>query len=587
MKNLKWFFAFFSAVLGIACEPVPIGGGGGEDQDIFITIVNQVDTDGDCQTDGDPLLRCLDLPSKEERDNCTRIVQEIVQNGYTTTSMSCGGLVAGDCDPARGDVCLGCTELCDNRDNDCDGAVDDGLAGCCDDIDVCTNSHFENYACVHTPITGCCNADSDCSGATPWCTSQSALTAGTCVRCTANAHCDDRLFCTGLESCQNNVCQQAPGGACSTGSTCDEANDRCVGCLSDADCRLTDQCNQTSRVCERTNCDDGNVCTVDAAQNHTAASCTHAWTAGCCRGPTYDADCTAANGSPRPANLPTGYDWGCSTGQVNGWNVCTECDDYDGDNQCPSNEWCGTNGWDDDGDGLVDETPCVQQPPPDAGVSDSGTTDMGTPDSGVPPDSGMWQDASVADSGVPPPECVLDSDCPQGEYCGGGTCYPFVDLHGQTPECAGGAQGGPQPDMLADTYDWDGDGRCATAPCVGSRNPTYTVSQLQGGDCDDNPYDDVSAQHIEWTGSPRTGAAACSSDADCSVADEYCHNGSGGTNLCRPGFRTDGSFFNHPGTTDWCTDSYDNNCNGTGSGATTTNLNEGCPANRQPSVICP
>jgi hypothetical protein len=57
--------------------------------------------------------------------------------------------------------------------------------------------------------------------------------------CDVNADCDNDLFCDGLETCEEGVCQDGTP-PCMTGETCDEENDECIGggggCSVDADC---------------------------------------------------------------------------------------------------------------------------------------------------------------------------------------------------------------------------------------------------------------------------------------------------------------------------------------------------------------
>ncbi len=130
---------------------------------------------------------------------------------------------------------------------------------------------------------------------------------------------------------------------------------------------------------------------------------------------------------------------------------------------------------------------------------------------------------------APPPQCVNDAGCPNGQYCASGTCHVPVDIHGQTPANASGANGGPNGDTTRDDQDNDGDGACeGPMACTWSADPARRVQDLVTGDCDDNPNDDP--------GSRRTLGSAPNQ------------------------FVTDGSFANRPGNQSWC--GYDNDCDG-------------------------
>jgi hypothetical protein len=69
--------------------------------------------------------------------------------------------------------------------------------------------------------------------------------------CTANADCDDGLYCNGAETCTNGLC--AAGTApCAEGEECVEASDSCTsaaGCETDADCEEGEFCDAETGEC--------------------------------------------------------------------------------------------------------------------------------------------------------------------------------------------------------------------------------------------------------------------------------------------------------------------------------------------------
>jgi hypothetical protein len=68
--------------------------------------------------------------------------------------------------------------------------------------------------------------------------------------CTADAECDDGLFCTGTETCVSGSCQSS-GDPCSGGTTCNEATDSCDTpvCNNDGTCGPGEDCSNCPNDC--------------------------------------------------------------------------------------------------------------------------------------------------------------------------------------------------------------------------------------------------------------------------------------------------------------------------------------------------
>lgn len=148
------------------------------------------------------------------------------------------------------------TSCNDGIDDDCDGKIDcvdpDCDAKPCEDGDKCTEGETcSALACASGRAKSCddgnpCTIDGACvDGACPAptpntcddknpCTTDSCDAVSGCAYVNNTEPCDDATFCNGADTCKDGMCQIHAGNPC--GKACDEATDRCVGCLVDADC---------------------------------------------------------------------------------------------------------------------------------------------------------------------------------------------------------------------------------------------------------------------------------------------------------------------------------------------------------------
>ena len=313
-------------------------------------VCNGVDDDCDGATD------------EANATGCTVYYQDQDLDGYGNTGASAclcapnatyGATVGGDCDDTNAAVRPGATEICNGRDDDCDGSTDEGIlagAACTVGTGACQASG--NFACVSgafvcnavagAPTVETCNGiDDNCNGTTdegltaPYCPNQTGVCVGSrraCggaagwLDCTAASYPSSyqavETTCDGLDNDCNGQTDEGPvgGGSCSVGTGACQASGTfaCVAgmvrCNAVAGTPSAETCNGIDDNCNGTT--DEGVPGVGAA----------------CDGP--DAD-LCANGV-----------WVCSSGAM----TCNETG--------PGFvEICG-NGIDDDCDGQTDEAPC-------------------------------------------------------------------------------------------------------------------------------------------------------------------------------------------------------------------------------------
>lgn len=188
---------------------------------------------------------------------------------------ACGGV---DCDDEHADAHPGAAEACDGRDQDCDGAIDEGpyateivarnvAADARYRIDGDASSPFTTF--VSAPGLASLDVGPIAGERTPLSIVRGALGEGGlvqtaaleegCVRfvdvapfprpepepvgvgmCASHDDCDDGVLCNGYELCLGGACTTSSGAPpCPAGLLCDEAGARCIG-ATEATCAIRD-----------------------------------------------------------------------------------------------------------------------------------------------------------------------------------------------------------------------------------------------------------------------------------------------------------------------------------------------------------
>jgi len=161
----------------------------------------------------------------------------------------------------------------------------------CDDLNVCTTDTCVNNNCVRTNNTLACDDGL-------YCTPNDVCSSGVCVgsgtRCVGSGTCvggaNSGASCTSAAGC--------PNGWCTAISVCDEANDRCVQCLTATTCHDNNLCTQdicnASGMCENppNDCSDGLGCTADTCAVEPANPPQYPTPHAVCKHPANDAFCS-------------------------------------------------------------------------------------------------------------------------------------------------------------------------------------------------------------------------------------------------------------------------------------------------------
>ena len=474
-------------------------------------------------------------PSPEVCDNLDNDCDGVV-DGF---SRSCGSGV-GECRPGSQvctagmfGSCSGATgpsaELCDTRDNDCDGTTDEGNPGgggaCGSSIGECSpgTRTCMGGALVCTGGTSpgpetCDGLDEDCDGATD----EGVPTMGSCGSSTG-ACSPGVLTCTGGGfSCQ--------GGVGPSAETCNGIDDDCDGATDEGNPGGGGTCGTSTGACMTgtLTCSGGALSCVGGV-NPSAETCDG-----------VDEDCDGLTDEGNPGG---GAVCGSSTGAcVPGTQTCTAgalvCTGGVG----PSAETC--NASDDDCDGFIDE-----------GNPGGGGT-CGTSTGACSPGTRTCVSGALTCTGGVGPTSetcnAADDDCDgatdEGNPGGGGSCGSSVGVcMPGTLACSGGALtcgGGTGPSAeTCDALDNDCDGvvdegnpgggaACGTTTgecspgsltcsggalsCVGATGPSAEICDGRDNDCDASTDE----------GNPGGGGSCGSSIGACMPGTLSCSGGS-------------------------------------------------------------
>ncbi len=503
-----------------------------------------------------------------------------------------------DCDDDDEDRYYGNTEICDNKDNDCDGVADDGLALSTCGVGACANTGTTCSPASCTPLSPsaevCDNKDNDCNGVIDNGVALSTCGVGECARtgttCFANSCtpgspsaelCDNKdndcngVVDNGCDADGDNYCTSLSGSspACDAGGDCDDSSDKTYpgapelcdgedndcdgsvdeGCDADGDDYCTDVIG-SSPACPNGggDCNDADDTVHPSATelcNNVDDDCNGTIDNGC------DADgdnyCTSVDGSS-PACPLGGGDCNDNAGQTHP-NAPEVCDGLDNDCNGPADDniaaiTCGVGECQRVATACVNGVPQGCTPGTPAAVETCNGLDNdcnGVIDNGCDDDSDGYCDDTLgyaAGAACTPGDC---DDSPTG----GGVSYPGAAelCDGEDNDCNGRVDNG---------CDADGDDYCTSV--IGS-SPACSRG---GGDCDDSDGSNFPGNTELCDGAENNCNAVIDDGCDAD-GDDFCEVLIGSSPRCSQGGDCDDSDPNNfPGNPEVC-DGADNDCNAT------------------------
>ncbi len=442
-------------------------------------LCDGIDNDCDGSTDeGVVITWYTDADFDGYGDDATAIIGDCDQPPGMVTD-------GGDCDDTDQTVFPGAPELCDNIDNDCNGAVDDnaGLAYYVDaDNDLFGDDGTETFSC--TPIPGMITQGGDCDDA------DAAVHPGASDPCdNIDQDCSGGPFLTvwyqdndgdtyGNDAVFTQACAQPPGFV-AAGGDCDDANANVFPGNGCGNCTGTDQSWLVTHQEELLNtmgacagqCFDDPECLVLCMQGQgipLSALCLSCvpehvtclfdnCTFACINSPEECLQCQVQSGCVAELSDCMGM----ADGDGDGWWTGSDCDDSNAAVYPGALETC--DGLDNDCDGGIDE-----------GISFTWYTDAdgdgyGLDGTGVP-----------GDCDQPPGTAGQTGDCDDANdavFPGAGELCDNIDN-----DCDGEVDNGAGEFYYTDAdEDGFGDEASAVLSCTPVPNTITT-----GGDCDDN-----------------------------------------------------------------------------------------------------
>jgi hypothetical protein len=164
----------------------------------------------------------IDENCNGQNEVCPGTCNDLDNDKYGNPGSSLCQFAQQDCNDTIAAINPGATEICDIKDNDCDGIIDENVKNLCYDYSIC-QTYETCSSCLIAPSESCDGKDNNCNGETD---EGCSCTNGVNQSCGVSGIGECKL---GIQTCSNGNWNSCSGSVLPTNEKCDKKDNNCDG----------------------------------------------------------------------------------------------------------------------------------------------------------------------------------------------------------------------------------------------------------------------------------------------------------------------------------------------------------------------